>query len=259
LSRSTCYNISLQIVLRVEVFALAAGLTYGLALAEQTFDEKSRRVQHHPRMMPIQDEDDTQPHPAEAGTVPSDLFAEEIKYFQSKTFRPQNTDPDLSLTLNLEEHVSDETNDVPVIIIIDLSDLVKPRIIALVIVLVRLCELIVGKLQFNLDLISSERDSEMLPTKSVVLFSFFVLQHAWEELGCTGIVARRLQGPRKLSTPRTTAATLIMTIIRGIVFVFVSAQQNRCWPERCRAHRAKAWLLKIAIAPSIMEYLPRPD
>jgi hypothetical protein len=119
--------------------------------------------------------------------------------------------------------------------------------------------LIIGKLQFNLDLISSERDSEMLPTKSVVLFSFFVLQHAWEELGCTGIVARRLQGPRKLSTPRTTAATLIMTIIRGIVFVFVSAQQNRCWPERCPAHWAKAWLLKIAIAPSIMEYLPRPD
>jgi hypothetical protein len=129
----------------------------------------------------------------------------------------------------------------------------------LVIVLVRLCELIVGKLQFDLHLISSEKDSGMLPTKSIVVFPFFVLQHAWEELGCMGIVARRLQGPRKLSTPRMTAATLTMTNTRGIVFVFVSAQQNRCWPERCRVHRAKAWRLKIAIAPSIMEYLPRPD
>jgi hypothetical protein len=200
----------LQIVLRLEIFTLAAGFTYSLALADQTFGEKSRRAQHHPRMMPIRDEDDTQPHPAEAGTEPSDLFAEEIKYFQSKTLWPQNTDPDLSLTWNLEEDVPDETNDVPVIIIIiDLSDLVKPRIIALVIVLVCLCELVIGILQFDLDLdlISSERDSEMLQMKFILLFSFFVLQHVWEELSCAGIVAGRLQGPRKLSTPRTTAAT----------------------------------------------------
>jgi hypothetical protein len=45
--------------------------------------------------------------------------------------------------------------------------------------------LVLGKLQFDLDfdLISSERDSKMVPTKIAVFFSFFVLQHAWEELG----------------------------------------------------------------------------
>jgi hypothetical protein len=121
--------------------------------------------------------------------------------------------------------------------------------------------LVVGKLQFDLDfdLISSERDSKMVPTKITGFFSFFVLQHAWEELGYAGIVAGRLQGPRKLSTPRTTAATLTMMSTRGIVFVFVSAQQNRCWPEHYQVHRAKASLLRIAIAPSIMECPPRPD
>jgi hypothetical protein len=93
----------------------------------------------------------------------------------------------------------------------------------------------------------------------IVFFSFFVLQHMWEELGCAGIVAGRLQGPRKLSTPRTTAAMLTMTSTRGFVFVFVSAQQNRCWPEHYQVHRAKASLLRIAITPSIMEYSARPD
>jgi len=72
------------------------------ALIERLQDYRKRTGQDE-----MLDEDDTQPHPSEAETDPNDLFPEEIRYFKSKTIWPQNMDPDLTLTLNLEEVVSD--------------------------------------------------------------------------------------------------------------------------------------------------------
>jgi hypothetical protein len=71
------------------------------ALIERLQDYRKRTGQDE-----TLDEDDTQPHPSEAETDPNGLSPEEIRYFQSKTIWPQNMDPDLTLTLNLEEVVS---------------------------------------------------------------------------------------------------------------------------------------------------------